>query len=203
MLHVIESVSIRLPDIHCGSNYRRTIGSLDQRRDKTWLALHSCSNVRPGWQVRCPIEMKWAKHRLLRDALGSFVILCYHELGQAERIRQQDKFLTLVVALLTHARDKLDTLEPFVLSELHLTRKRVHMLDQARHNFLQTRVRRACKPSYDLVRNVMLIQILHIAPPFRSGCTTCARGSLAQFLLPIEILCPHVLPTSSYVQISL
>src|SRR5262249_39913403 len=38
------------------------------------------------------------------------------------------------------------------------------MLDQARHNFLQTRVRRACKPSYDLVRNVMLIQILHIAP---------------------------------------
>src|SRR5262245_63652585 len=38
------------------------------------------------------------------------------------------------------------------------------MLDQARHNFLQTRVRRACKPSYDLGRNVMLIQILHIAP---------------------------------------
>ena len=109
-----------------------------------------------------PVEMKGAKHGLLRHALRSFVILCDHELRQAERIGQQDKFLALVVALLANARDELDTLKPFVLSELHLTRKRVHMLDEVGHNFLQTLVRRAFKPSYDLIRNIMFIQILHI-----------------------------------------
>ena len=75
--------------------------------------------------MRRPVEMKGAKHGLLRHALRSFVILCDHELRQAERIGQQDKFLALVVALLANARDELDSLKPFVLSELHLTRKRV------------------------------------------------------------------------------
>ena len=120
--------------------------------------------------MRCPVEMKGAKNGLLRHALRSCVILCDHELRQAERIGQQDKFLTLVVALLTNARDELDTLKPLVLSEMHLARKGVHMLDKAGHNFLQTWVRRACKPSYDLIRNVMLIEILHMDPLWEALC---------------------------------
>jgi hypothetical protein len=111
--------------------------------------------------------MERAEHGLFGHTLGAVVILCYHELRQAKRIGQQDKFLTLIVALLTNAGNELDTLEPFILGKVHLAGKLVHVLDEAGHNFLQTRARHLLQPPHDFVCNVVLVQILHSKLPSR------------------------------------
>src|SRR5712691_3653228 len=125
VLYIIEAVCTCLPDVHRRSSNGLALSRLDQGRDKTWLAGYPLSNVGPMGEMRCPVAMKRAEHGLFSHTLGPVVILRYYELRQAKRIGQQDKFLTLVVALLTNAGHELDTLEPFILGEVHLACKLV------------------------------------------------------------------------------
>src|SRR5262245_40896934 len=167
VLYIIEAVCTRLPDVYRRSSNRLAHSRLDQGRDKTWLAGYPFGNAGPMGEMRRPVDMERAKHGLFGHTLGPVVILRYYELRQAERIGQQDKFLTLIVALLTNAGNELDTLEPFILGKVHLACKLVQVLDEASRNFLQTRARHLLQPPHDFVRNIVLVQILHRKIPSR------------------------------------
>src|SRR5262249_17868495 len=72
--------------------------------------------------------------------------------------------------LLPNAREELDALKPFLLRQVHLTREGVQVFDQARHERLQTGVRRrAGEAPHDFVRNVLFIQVAHGCVPLQCG----------------------------------
>ena len=78
----------------------------------------------------------------LGGAVGFAVAQQVDHHRHAERIREQDEFLALVVGHVAGLGQDLDRLEPLRLGQVDLLDERVQVADQAQHDLPEPRVRR-------------------------------------------------------------
>ena len=76
-----------------------------------------------------------------RRAGNAAIVDVVHQHGDAERVRQQDELLALVVALMADGGQVLDRLEPLLAVRLHFADEGMQVLDGRLHHLAQARVR--------------------------------------------------------------
>src|SRR3546814_2797725 len=85
--------------------------------------------------------MEWYEHRLLGDSLGAAMALGDDEVGQSQRIRQEDELLADVGAKMTRASEEQYPGEPFRLGKPNVAGTIVEMPDKRGHDLLGPGIR--------------------------------------------------------------
>src|SRR5205814_5575508 len=108
-----------------------------------------------------PVE--WPHHRRFNVALVRGMIEGDHEDRDAERIRKENVFLTLVTAGLAHLGEELDGCQPLGFSQPYLAYEIVQMSDQGGHDLPEAWVPAFRHPLNHCGGNAFLIKLTHRA----------------------------------------
>ncbi len=79
--------------------------------------------------------------------------------GDAERIRQQDEFLALVVAHVAGAGQEIDAVFPFLLGRAHLAHECMEVPHQRVADLFDARIGRALDPLEHRIRDRVLVEV--------------------------------------------
>ncbi|MNE59632.1 hypothetical protein D3C80_1547420 [compost metagenome] len=114
--------------------------------------------------LRGILHVEWAEHGGFSAAVWLLVVLCRHEGGQAQRIREKDEFLACRRTDLAHCSQEFDAFLPLWLGEFGLTSESVKVLNQAGHDLAQARVISVGVSSQNGLGNSVFVQISHWLP---------------------------------------
>ncbi len=165
ILHVVITVGIRLPHFDAGVRNRLAVQSAHCPLHMARLALRAIRQIPAQRIFRRVRHVKRAEHGRLSASRGLAVVLRDHQHRQAQRVRQQNEFLALVVGLMAGGGEKLDSLEPLLLRQLHLTCKRMQVPYQRSHDALQARIGRIGNALEECIGNGIFVDISHAGFP--------------------------------------
>ena len=126
------------------------------------IALHRARDIVAVLLLGRGLDEERAEHRGLGRAFRHRMVDRIDQHGDAERVRQQDEFLALVVAHVAGAGQELDAVFPFLLGRPDLAHEGMEMTHQRLAHLLDARIGCACDALEHRVGNGGLVEVTHM-----------------------------------------
>src|SRR5208337_5495819 len=155
VLHVVELIRRRLPNLDQGIPYRVPVLRRDRSfDDKRWAILLAQQNRVATLELPLPPRIERAEHCRIGQSRSGRVVHSVDQHRNPEDIGEQDELLAVLGAHLASLSEKLDRVSPLLVTERRLAEDRMQVPDQHLHHLAHARVRRGGNASDNILREL-------------------------------------------------